>query len=173
MNWMTKKILVIALLALLIVPVWAKPAVKVGSECPSFSLPTLSGKTINIDKYVGKNVILLSFFTSWSKSCVKETLFLQELHKKYSKKGLKVVGISFDRKSSKLASFISKNGLKYPILHDKKLKTLKKFRILIIPTLLIIDKKGNIKSIYVDFDKNVKKAVSKEVQKLISPSKKS
>ncbi|MBU1026549.1 MAG: TlpA family protein disulfide reductase [Candidatus Margulisbacteria bacterium] len=166
---MTKKILVIALIVLLTAPVWAKPAAKVGSECPSFSLPTLSGEIINLDKYLGKNSIILSFFTSWSKSCVEETIFLEELHDKYHKKGLQVIGISFDRKGNKLASFISKNGLKYSILHDKKLKTLKKFRILIIPTLLVIDKKGNIKSIYVDFDKNVKESVAEEIKNLLIP----
>jgi peroxiredoxin len=147
----------------------AKPVLKVGSPSPSFELPNLKGKTVGLKDYLGKKVIVLSFFASWSKSCQQEILFLQDLHKKYKKKGIKIIGVSFDRKLKKLESFINENNIKFEILHDKKLRTLKDFRILIIPTLFVIDKEGIIKSIYVDFDKNVKKAVSKEVQKLLVP----
>jgi peroxiredoxin len=56
-------------------------------------------------------------------------------------------------------------------LHDKKLETLKDFRILILPTLFVIDQSGNINSIFVDFDENVQKAVLTETEKLLKPSK--
>ena len=135
-------------------------------------MPNLYGKTVSLERYLGKNITILSFFTSWSKSCRQELFFLKELHKKYSKKGFKIIGISFDRKLKKLQPFINENNIRFEILHDKKLKTLKDFRILIIPTLFVIDKEGNIKSIYVDFDKNVEKAVTKEIQKLLAPPKK-
>lgn len=166
---MFRKAVVILIIALLAIPALAKPVLKVGSPSPSFSLPNLNGKTVSLEEYLGKKVIVLSFFASWSKSCQEEILFLQDLHKKYRWKGVKVIGVSFDRKLKKLNSFVNENNIRFEILHDKKLKTLKDFRILIIPTLFVIDKEGNIKSIYVDFDKNVEKALSKEIQKLLVP----
>lgn len=169
LSHMFRKATIILIVALLAIPALAKPVLKIGSLSPSFSLPNLDGKTIKLDRYLGKKIIVLSFFASWSKSCQQEILFLQDLHKKYRWKGVKVIGVSFDRKLKKLQSFINENNIRFEILHDKKLKTLKDFRILIIPTLFVIDKEGNIKSIYVDFDKNVKKAVSKEIQKLLVP----
>ena len=82
-------------------------------------------------------------------------------------KGLKILGVSFDRKLKSLKSFVNENNLGFEILHDKKLRTLKDFRILIIPTLFVIDKEGSVKSIYVDFDQNVKKAASAKVPVVI------
>ena len=166
---MFRKAIIILIVVLVGISASAKPALKVGSPSPSFELPNLEGKTVSLSDYLGKKVIVLSFFASWSRSCQQEILFLQDLSKN---KGLKILGVSFDRKLKNLKSFINENTIGFEILHDKKLKTLKDFRILIIPTLFVIDKEGNIKSIYVDFDKNVKKAVSKEVQKLLAPPKK-
>lgn len=169
---MFRKILILLLVALLAAPVFAKPVLKVGSPPPSFSLPNLEEKTIALDTYLGKKIVLLSFFASWSKSCQEEIAFLEGLHEQYESKGIKVIGVSYDRKAMELASFVTLNEIELEVLHDQKLKTLKDYRILILPTLYVIDKQGKIKSIYVDFDQNVEKAVSQEIKQLLAPPKK-
>ena len=167
---MFRKTILILIVVLLGFSAVAKPALKVGSSSPSFSLKNISnGKTVDLNWYLGKKPVILSFFASWSKSCQKEILFLQQLHEKYGYEKIKIIGISYDRKASKLLQFITANKLEFTIAHDKKLKTLKDFRILIIPTLFVIDKSGQIKSVYVDFDKNVEKAVATEIKKLLVP----
>jgi len=164
---MFRKILLFLVIALIAVPAFAKPVLKVGSPPPPFSLKNLSGKTIKLKSYLGSKPIILSFFASWSKSCKKEISFLQDLSSKH--KNLKVIGVSFDRKSNDLKNYVSANKISFEILHDSKLKTLRDYRILIIPTLFVIDKSGKVKSIYVDFDKNVEKAVATEIKKLLVP----
>ncbi len=160
------------MVALMATAVIAKPTLKIGSSAPSFKLPTLSGKTVDLDWSLGNRVIVLSFFASWSKSCQAEAAFLNDLSAKYNYNDVKIIGVSYDRKSEALSKYVAENKIRYTIVHDKKLKTLKNFRILIIPTLFIIDQEGKIKNIYVDFDKNVAKAVSQDVAKLLNPQKK-
>lgn len=164
---MLRKILIFFVIALFAAPVIAKPVLKVGSPPPIFVLKNLDGKVVNLQSYLGTKPIILSFFASWSKSCKKEISFLQNLSKKH--KNLKVIGISFDRRSKDLKKYVNDNKISFEILHDRKLTTLKDYRILIIPTLFVIDKTGKVKSIYVDFDKNVEKAVSAEIKKLLVP----
>lgn len=167
---MTRKtIILITIIALFAFPVIAKSVVKIGFPAPSFSLTNFEGKTVALENYRGRN-ILLSFFTTWSKSGKEEALFLQNLQAKYDKYGLKIIGVSFDRKAGDLTYFIKANQISYEILSDKKLKTLNDFGILVIPTLFVIDKESNVRSIYVDFDKNVKEALKKEVNKLSAPN---
>jgi peroxiredoxin len=166
---MLRKITIILFVVTLIgFPVFATPALKTGSPAPSVKLPDINGKTIELNTIFGKKGTVLSFFASWSKSCKAELAFLQQLSKDYSKKGIKVIGISFDRKSKKLNRYLNENKIDFTVLHDRKLKTLKDYRILIIPTLFVIDKDGNIKSIYIDFDKNVEESVNKDLKKLIT-----
>lgn len=163
-NPMVRKIIVITAIVLaLISPTIAKSALEIGSPPPSLKL---------IEPYLGNRVIILNFFASFSKSCKEEAVFLQELSDKYTKKGLKVIGVSFDRKSRQLKQFIEENQIDYKVLHDKKLRSLKDYRILILPTLFVIDRSGNISNIYVDFDENVKEALSKEIKNLLTPKKK-
>jgi peroxiredoxin len=169
---MSRKALIVLFVILLALPVLAKPVLKIGSPAPSFILPDLDGRSVSLDKYLGRNVIVLSFFASWSKTCDQEMDFLQGLHEEYRNMGLKVVGVSYDRKAKGLSAYVDKNKLDVTILHDKKLTTLKDYRILIIPTLFVIDLEGNITSIYVDFDENVEEAVSKDIEKLLAPPKK-
>jgi peroxiredoxin len=164
---MLKKFLVLFIIALISLPAWAE----IGSPPPPFKLPDLNGRTVMLQDHLKKDAVLISFFTSWSKSCAEEISFLQSLSKKYKEKGLTVIGISFDRKAAELRSFASKNKIDFTILQDRKLQMLKDYRILIIPTLFVIDKEGNIKSIYVDFDQNVEKAVSEEIGRLLNPPK--
>jgi peroxiredoxin len=149
----------------------AQPVLKVGAVSPSFALQNLQGKTINLTRYLGNQVIILGFFASWSKSCQQEIGFLQELAAKHKGESLKIIGISYDRKIAELKGFVVNNNLSIEILHDEKLKTLKDFRILILPTLFVIDQGGNINNIFVDFDDNVKEAVFAETDKLLKPAK--
>ena len=165
---MFKKAIIILIVAMLAVPALAKSALKTGSPPPKFSLPNLAGKKVGLEKYLGKKVIILSFFASWSKSCQKELLFLNKLAKKYQKSDLKIIGISFDKKLPELKSFLANNELTFDILRDKKLKTLRDYRILIIPTMFVIDKSGNLNNIYVDFDQNIEQALAKTIPKLLS-----
>jgi len=160
---MFRKAIFLLLLVLFALPAIAEPASRISLE-----LPNLKGEMVSLNNYLGKNTIILSFFASWSKSCQEEVLFLNDLNDKYSKKGIKVIGISFDKTLDQLKTFITQNQIGFEVLYDKKLKTLKDFRILIIPTLLVIDLEGNIKNTYVDFDKNVEEAVSKALRALES-----
>lgn len=160
------------MIAFMAFPSLAKSALTSGSPSPTFSLKDLDGKTTALEDYLREKVLILSFFASWSKSCQEEMLFLKELDAKDKNNRVNIIAVSFDRKLEKLSSFINENNIGFKVLHDKKLRTLKDFRILIIPTLFVIDREGNIHSVYVDFDRNVEKAVANDIQKLLTPSKK-
>lgn len=134
----------------------------IGSRPPLLSLPNLQNKTVNISDY-SNYPIILTFFTSWSKSCQSELKALNELSLEFKNTGLKVVGVSFDKKDADLAGFVSLNKIGFDLLIDKKLRSLDKFGVLILPTTFVIDRKGNITDIFVDYDDNVEKALRKFV----------
>ena len=129
----------------------------VGDTPPSIALPNINGSNVSLSDFYGKPVIL-TFFASWSKSCQEELRSLQELSLLY-RPSLEVVAISFDKKLAPLKEYISGQKLSLNFLIDKKLATLNKYAILIIPTTIAVGKDGKIKSIFVDYDDNVKKSL--------------
>jgi len=152
---MKKRLILLVILVLVTLPVLALDS---SYELPTLKLPDLNNKTISLDNYLGKKTIVLSFFASWSKSCQEELEFLKTLAKQ---KDVEVLAISFDKKISTIKKYADENNLNFTILYDKKLTSIKDFKILIIPTLLVIDKSGNITGTYIDFDKNVQQALEK------------
>ncbi|MFH1541630.1 MAG: TlpA disulfide reductase family protein [bacterium] len=141
---MRRKIALLAISLLLIVPSWA----------------------IQLPEHQNKPTII-SFFASWSKSCQKELAFLDQLAEKHKKSDLKVIGVAYDRKTKELEKFISDNKIGLEIVHNQKLESIKEYKILILPTLVVIDKEGKIIKTYVDFDENVEKSLSKDLDKLL------
>jgi len=75
---------------------------------PSFALKNLTGDTVALEKYRGK-VVLLDFWATWCKPCVKSMPALQKLHEQFVAKDFSVVGISTDENGKKAVEpFIKK-----------------------------------------------------------------
>ncbi|MFA4843456.1 MAG: TlpA disulfide reductase family protein [Candidatus Margulisiibacteriota bacterium] len=153
-----KKLISCLLLALtaLVLAAAAETAPQLGSVAPALALPDLNGKTTTLQRYAGEKPVIVVFFTSWSKSCQAELADLQAL---YNHK-FEILAVSFDKKSKELKSFLAKNPLSYPVLLDKKLASLDAFQVLIIPTTFCVNRDGEIEKLFVDYDDNVKLALT-------------
>ena len=165
---MFRNTLIILFLLLTITVSQAETVLNIGEPPPPLSLTNLKGTPVSLKESLGKETIILSFFASWSKSCQAEIAFLQALAAKHKPQQLKIIAVSFDRKISELQTFITQNNLDLEFWTDKKLVSLKDYRILILPTLFIIDRNGNLKNTYVDFDDNIKQAVEQEITTLLA-----
>lgn len=148
---------------------WASEgSLQIGSPAPELQLTALTGATYDLSSAKGKTVIL-SFFTTWSSSCLDQLKFLSALNEKHP--GLDVVAVSFDNKSSLVKTFLEKNALTITALIDKKHTYLDEFHILIIPTAFLIDSTGVLRNIYVDFDETIKESITADVNALLTPKK--
>jgi peroxiredoxin len=136
----------------------AEPAPLIGSVAPDLSLPAADGRAVNLQEYRGSKKVVLTFFTSWSKSCRAELAALSELGRS-NKTGLKLVAVSFDKKSKELKNYLAQADLPFPVLQDKKLAAIDTYQIVVIPTTFCINSDGVIEKVFVDYDDNIKKAL--------------
>ncbi|MBU0630131.1 MAG: TlpA family protein disulfide reductase [Candidatus Margulisbacteria bacterium] len=126
-----------------------------GLELPTIELPALDGKLTSLQD---NEKTVLVFFTSWSKSSQSNLAYLQSLREKENL--INIVGISFDKKAKTVQDFVAENKISFPILIDKKLTSINKLKLLVIPTTFCINSSGVIEKIFVDYDDNVKKALA-------------
>jgi len=119
-------------------PVLPRPA-------PNFALKNLSGESITLENYRGQ-VVLLDFWTTWCKPCVKSMPALQKLHEQFAAKGFSVVGISTDENGRKAVEpFIKKHKITYPILLDaEENPAWEAYKVKVIPMMFLVDQKGQI-----------------------------
>ena len=91
------------------------------------------GKFINtpelkLKDIVGKKVILLDFWTYSCINCLRTLPYLKEWHKKYSDKGLVIIGVhtpefDFEKNSDNVAKAVKDLGVPYPVMQDNNYAT--------------------------------------------------
>ena len=119
-------------------------AVNIGNYAPKFVLTDLNKKTINLDDYKGKKVIL-NFWATWCPPCVNEMPLLQEVYNNRRGEGIEVIGINYNEDYDRVKKFISEKGVTFTILIDSDLKVSMDYGVIGLPVTFFIDREGRIK----------------------------
>lgn len=114
------------------------------STLPEFHLQDLWGREARSSDLKGK-VILVNFWATWCPPCLYEIPHFVELHEKYSREGLIILGISMDQSGKEhVKSFVEEKGIPYQTLMGDD-KIVEDFGgIQGLPTTFVIDREGKI-----------------------------
>lgn len=130
-------------------------------NAPDFVLKGDQGP-IKLSSYRGK-VVYVDFWASWCKPCRKSFPFLNQMHKRYKNKGLKVIGINLDTEKGDARKFLSRFPAEFTIAYDPEGKTPQKYQLSVMPTSYIIDQDGRLIKIH----KGFKESQAQDIEQLI------
>jgi thiol-disulfide isomerase/thioredoxin len=124
----------------------------VTEPAPRFTLTNLEGKTVNLDDYKGK-VVILDFWATWCGPCKASFPAMKKLQEAYTNNpNVKILFVNtferfktLDENIAKVKEFLASNGYPFYVLLDNKSKVSEAFKVSGIPTKIIIDKNGNIR----------------------------
>ena len=117
-----------------------------------FSLRSIDGQTVTSDSLRGE-IVVLAFGASWLPLSKTQLQGVRKLADEYSNRGVVVYWVSTESDDSKsknfasdeqLRSFAQKYGLKVTVLRDPDGVFSKKMGIDQLPSMIILDKQGNI-----------------------------
>jgi peroxiredoxin len=117
-----------------------------------FSLRSIDGQTITSDSLRGE-VVVMAFGASWLPLSRTQLQGVRKLADEYSERGVVVYWVSTESEDSKsknyasdeqLRSFAQKYGLKVTVLRDPDGVVSKKMGIDQLPSIVILDKQGNM-----------------------------
>ncbi len=106
----------------------------------------VDGREVDLSQMKGK-VVLIDFWATWCGPCVEEMPEVKATYATNHAKGFEIVGISLDREKSSLTDYVAKNQMPWPQFFDGDNKYAKQFDVDSIPTMWLIDKKGNLRDI--------------------------
>ena len=131
---------------------------KIGDRAPEINAIDQNEKSINLESYKGKNVVLYFYPKDMTPGCTAQSCNLSDNYQLLQQKGYEVIGVSCDS-VKRHQKFIEKHNLPFNLISDEDKKVvsdygvwqLKKFMgreyMGIVRTTFIIDEKGLISDI--------------------------
>lgn len=111
---------------------------------PEFTLPAVDGSFVTMSDYQGK-VVLVDFWATWCPPCNDMIPILSKLHKKYSDRGLVILGVSLDQDGlGALGTFVHENMIPYKVIMGDSRISRSFGGVSSIPTLYMVDRDGRL-----------------------------
>jgi peroxiredoxin Q/BCP len=88
-----------------------------GETAPSFTLPAADGSTVSRSDFKGKRVIVYFYPAAMTPGCTKQACDFRDSLDALHAAGYVVLGISPD-KPAKLAKFVERDSITFPLLSD-------------------------------------------------------
>jgi peroxiredoxin len=116
---------------------------------PEFALKDANGKTVHLEDYKGK-VVLLDFFATWCGPCKIEIPWFMEMERKNKDKGFAVLGVSMDDEGWDIVKpFLAELGVNYRVVIGNDSTAQLYGGVDALPTTFLIDRNGKIASVHI------------------------
>jgi len=119
------------------------PPLRPGMEVPGFSLPDPSGRTVGLDSYRGRPV-LIHFWASWCKPCRKELPEIEAAYRDLRQQGLEVLAVNAGDDAQTAQAFAERLGLSFPILLDEHWETATAYGVIGLPITFFVGRDGKV-----------------------------
>lgn len=113
-----------------------------GQKAPEISGKTLADEAFDVSPWKGK-VVIVDFWATNCRPCLEDLPQLREIYAEFHPLGLEIVGVSFDEDEAALTEFLQVHKLPWTIVRNDG-ETPQRFRVELIPCLVVIDQKGNV-----------------------------
>lgn len=135
-------------------------------KAPDFTLPTIDGKTVTLSELRGQ-VVYVDFWATWCPPCRKSFPWMQKMHDRYAKTGLKIIAISLDGKRELIDDFLKSNPVSFTIAHDPKGESADAYKLIGMPSSYIIDRHGNIQQSHAGFRNDDKDKLEAQIKAVL------
>jgi len=152
-----------------------------------FRFPDLKGRMVSdSDARFRDKVVIVAIGGSWCPNCHDKAPFLEELYRKYHGRGLEIVGLSFEeadqlKNPTRLAAFIKRYGIEYPMLlagetEELQAKIPQAVHLNAWPTTFFLGRDGRVRSVHAgfaglatgEFHRQLQEDVTSLVEKLLA-----
>src|SRR4028118_720475 len=116
-----------------------------GVNAPSLTLKSIEGRTVRLNDYRGK-VVLINFWATWGPPCRAEIPDLVRLQREYGKDGLQIIGVTYPPEQPEhVRKFTRRLKVNYPIVLGTRATKAGFSPDETLPLTVIIDREGKIR----------------------------
>jgi cytochrome c biogenesis protein CcmG/thiol:disulfide interchange protein DsbE len=141
-------------------------------KAPEFTLDDLDGNAASLGTFTAQGPVVISFWATWCKPCLRELPHMQELYDRYRERGLSVLAISVDspRSISKVKSFVSGHKYTFTVLLDTNKDVAREFNAHLFPYTFVLNRNAEIVYKNYGYRPGDEKKVEEKVLELLDES---
>jgi peroxiredoxin len=128
-------------------PAGPRSGIVAGRKATDFTATDIHGNTVSLSTYLGKQVVLLDFYTTWCEPCVAELPHLKRLYEHERDNGFVIIAVAMDGPETiaNVRGFVERNNVQFPMLIDDhaSISTLYNPQ-KTAPFVVLIDSKGSV-----------------------------
>ena len=118
-----------------------------GKQHIPLKLSDYNEKVVDINDY-SNQVVLLNFWASWCKPCIKEIPSLVRLQNQFNHNDFRIITINIGESKEQISEFVKKLKFDLPILFDTNGDAVKEWGVYAYPSNFVLDKNGVIRYAY-------------------------
>jgi peroxiredoxin len=138
----------------------------VGHPAAEFEATDLKGKSHTLKDYKGK-VVVLDFWYRGCGWCMRAMPQVKQVAAEFKGEPVAVIGMNTDHNDADARFVVDKLGLDYTTLKIDH-KVVQKYGVQGFPTMVIIDRQGNIHGLHVGYTPNLQREVGEIVRQLLA-----
>ena len=124
----------------------------------------IRGGSVDLAKYRGRYVVV-HYWATWCEPCKEDMADLQDLHEKYGRKGLTIIGVNLDSSVGSAKQYLTKERLAWKHLFDEgglDGHLANDMGVMTLPLMMLVDKEGKVANRNIDMN-----GLEKEVKRLM------
>ena len=143
-----------------------------GGAAPDFTLKNLAGDEIRLAERLEGGPVLLDFWATWCKPCLRALPGTERLHEEYGERGLTVLAVNVDspRSTAKVRSYVKSKGFSFEVLLDPNSSMMRLYHFKSIPQVFLLDSDGTIAYSQLGYAPGHEKKLAEEIEKLLAPA---
>jgi peroxiredoxin len=122
---------------------------QLGSPAPPFSLRTIDGRTVSLDQYRGKTLVI-NVWATWCPPCRQEMADLIASYPDLEKAGVEFLGVDTTERAPIVRAYVVAKGVPYGQAIDSDESFSKAYDIQYFPTTFVVDPSGIVRARYID-----------------------
>ena len=130
---------------------------------------TLDGNTVTLSDELKGELIVLDFWTTWCKPCIRSIPKIIAVSEKYDEAKVQFIGMNEDspRNQNKVKPMVNSLKIPYTVVMDTEQIVLSELMVSAFPTLLIMNKKGEVLYTHVGFSSGDEVELEKKINELL------
>jgi len=110
-----------------------------------FRLASLAGGRTGPPDFAGE-VVVVDFWATWCTPCRLQAIYLEQVREHFAGQGVRFLAVATGEDEATVRRYVERTPFPYPVLLDSTSDVSRRYQILGLPTVMIVDRQGRISS---------------------------